>query len=105
MDNQTEQKWLEDQSPDALGTGVFLIPNLEIDEYAAMEVKAIRNITYKQCCIRGAFVAAFKWVPNSIEDFESICLENCTNGKCVKTCIKPGCICNPYLGICQSVNK
>jgi hypothetical protein len=64
--NQTKQEWLEASEPNTLGTGLFLVPDVQSDQVGAVQKVVVPDITYKQCIQRGMFVVAFKWVPHTI---------------------------------------
>lgn len=76
MHNQTEQSWLENLEPDALGTGVLLIQG---DDKASEEVQKtfMQNITYDQCIQHGKNAVAFKWVPHKLASYEELINTTC----------------------------
>lgn len=65
MKNQTESAWLEGLETNALGTGIFLVPEVHRDDRAVRKV-VVGDITYRQCKRRGKHCVAYKWVPQAI---------------------------------------
>ncbi|HCS51586.1 hypothetical protein [Rubinisphaera sp.] len=65
MNNQTEGRFLQNVTPDDKGTGVFALPDVESSEIDAVKVIRVKNLTYKECILRGLFTMSFKWVPDS----------------------------------------
>lgn len=92
MNDQTDLSWVK---PDITGTGIFLF---ERNPRPADKV-LMPGITYQQCLERGASALAFKWVPTHIADYATLAGTQCGE-RCVRTCTKPGCICNPATGQC-----
>ncbi|TSC62322.1 MAG: hypothetical protein G01um101448_290 [Parcubacteria group bacterium Gr01-1014_48] len=77
MDNQTKKGWLKGVSSDALGTGVFLIPDVESSIPYATLKKLVPNITYADCMQRGKRTVAFQWVPHTIKTYEELAQAVC----------------------------
>ncbi|MCL5999203.1 MAG: hypothetical protein M1546_24535 [Chloroflexi bacterium] len=102
MKNQTDPNWLEGLQPEQLGTGLFLLPDVFSERYAAMIVAAVPQITYPQCVLRGMFAVAYKWVPERIASFEQL-QEDVDCGDtmpCAGQCRRLGCMCNDATGLC-----
>jgi len=100
MDNQTNPEWLIELTPESLGTGIFLMPDVFSERFGDMIAPAVPNITYGNCIQRGMFAVAFKWVPERISTYEALLKSPKCYGPCVDTCKQPGCICNKITGQC-----
>jgi hypothetical protein len=90
--NQTEPGWLSPSTPTALGTGVFLVPNLQSDAPRAVRKEFVKDLTYQQCVQRGDLALVFKWVPHSEASLQTLQQTTC-GMDCVDTCSEPGCAC------------
>ncbi len=104
MNNQTNEKLLADIDQyydNELGTGIFLIADVESDIYGAAKKVFVGDITYSECIKRGQFVMAFKWIPNSKAQLSDLQSTSCTPHKCVDSCVEDGCMCNKIQGICE----
>ena len=100
MQNQTDPRLLRGLSPSQRGTGVFLVPNPDSEVYGDGTSVLVPNITYDQCIMRGAFVIAFKWVPDSVRTFQQM-QEPVTCGEpCSDYCEEARCICNYLRKVC-----
>ena len=105
MNNQTNPSWILNLQTSQLGTGLFMLPDVANDNFAAMIVQAVKNLVYSDCLRRGAFAVAFKWVPHNIASYDDLMKAACHPHLCVATCVEPGCMCNTYLGTCQSITR
>lgn len=94
MDNQTEDKWVEDIGQFDKGTGIFLIPDPTSEEDEPIQVIEVMDLTYDEFIRRGNFTLACKWVPDGVNVSTT-----CKDRRCVKTCVAEGCIC--YRGKCR----
>lgn len=104
MKNQTDLDSLSDMSLyelNNLGTGIFLIPNVESSIYADAKKVFVPDITYGDCVRRGEFAMAFKWVPHSEATFLELSTARCTCRPCISSCVEKSCICNERTGRCQ----
>ncbi len=101
MDNQTSLAILSNIQPTDLGTGIFLLPDVESPIFGAAIKRCIADIIYPECVKRGQFAMAFKWVPNSAMTFQQIQINACGQLLCVDSCAPEGCVCNRAQGICQ----
>jgi hypothetical protein len=101
MNDQTKEDFLDFVNQDSLGTGIFLIADVESDIYGAANKVFVQDITYSECIKRGQFAMAFKWVPNSEASVYQLRDTSCTPHSCVKSCVEKGCMCNEPRGICQ----
>ncbi|SDQ36478.1 hypothetical protein SAMN05445850_0405 [Paraburkholderia tuberum] len=102
MLNQTNPDDLFDIQPEELGTGYFLIPDVESDEYGAATKVPKTDITYSDCIRRGEFTMGYRWVPNrKAQDLEAANATNC-KGPCNGECWRRGhdCVCNDAQGRC-----
>lgn len=70
--DQTDQTWLEGLSPQQLGTGIFLIPDVHSKQFGAAQRVLVQNITYSDCARRGICAMAFKWVPHTVKPYEEL---------------------------------
>lgn len=69
--NQTEDEWLEQTQPDDLGTGIFLVPDVENSDGSAVRKVFVPDITYHDCVRRGN-ACIFKWVPYSVRSHDEL---------------------------------
>lgn len=74
--NQTEDEWLEQTQPDDLGTGIFLVPDVESIDRGAVRKVLVPNITYLDCVQRGV-ACVFKWVPHSVRSYDELAGGTC----------------------------
>lgn len=100
MNNQTDPNDLINISPSDLGTGIFLIPDVQSERFGAMTKVFVSNISYPHCVHRGYFAFTFKWVPHTIATESELRNSNCS-APCVQTCVVKGCICNHATGLCE----
>lgn len=99
MANQTRRQDLEGIEDEDLGTGFFLIPDVEDSQYGAARKIEIAGITYSDCIIRGHFTMEFKWVPNRVMEANPDSRSRC-DAPCVDECIRLRCVCNQAVGNC-----
>jgi len=98
-DNQTKEEWLERpevaSNPSHRGTGVVLYRPRGQKEF-------IEDITYDEMLDRDERnqFFAFAWVPNAIINAYYLRQVTC-EGRCSKTCKRPGCLCDRSIGICK----
>ena len=78
MQNQTEQDWLENLEPNALGTGLFLLPDVHSDKSGATRGVFVPDITYIQCVQRGWRTISFKWIPHAVASIDQL-----KNSRCI----------------------
>lgn len=76
--NQTENEWMEQASKGELGTGLFLVPDIENSEYGRVRKVLVPNLTYDECGRRGTGICIFKWVPHSVRLYEELAAGTCT---------------------------
>lgn len=100
MDNQTDPNDLANVSPNDPGIGIFLVPNVQSDQYAAALKVYVPDIKYAECIRRGQFALAFKWVPAAIATVSQLQQSHCS-GPCVTSCAGKGCVCNQQRGMCE----
>lgn len=100
MHNQTDPTDLLDIEPTDLGTGIFLIPDIQDPQFGAMRKEFIPDISYLECVRRGSFAFAFKWVPQTVASEAQLRHSNCS-APCVQTCVMKGCLCNTSRGVCE----
>ena len=87
--NQTRDEWIKLAAVE-VGTG-FIIRKDQDDRLWSVYY---RDITYTECLAQGAASFAFKWIPNSVESFESIKNTTCEPVRCEgKECAQAGCAC------------
>jgi hypothetical protein len=75
--DQTDPKGLEASEFDDLGTGLFLIPDVQKEELDAQLKVFVPDITYHECIKRGKHTMAFRWIPHMIMTFEELTAERC----------------------------
>ncbi len=75
LKNQTEKEWLSKNSPQDLGTGVFLFSD---DDGQNTRKVFVENITYDECLQRGETAFVFKWVPHRVASYEDITKTSCS---------------------------
>lgn len=92
VQNQTKAEWLDPGKPDALGTGIFVIPDVRSDQPLAVRKEFVPDLTYLQCVQRGLLTLVFKWVPHSVKSFSELQQQSCGQ-QCVDTCVEFGCTC------------
>lgn len=109
MHNQTMTEWLAGVTPDTPGTGIFLLPVLELPVPETppgvspfVRRHLVRGVTYPWTVNVGRYVSAFKWVPESIASYDSLLKSNCTGVFCVDSCLDPGCVCDQNTSLCVS---
>ena len=100
MDNQTKDAWIS-QYATSLGTGIFLIPDVESDDEFATRKLFVQDLSYTDCVRRGARAMAFKWVPEPVAAYLSLKSSTCGGVPCVDRCVADGCLCNRATGKCQ----
>ena len=69
--DQTEEAWLENTQSDDLGTGIFLVPDVEQSNRGEVKKVLVPNITYHNCVQRGAN-CVYKWVPHFVSSYEEL---------------------------------
>jgi hypothetical protein len=100
--NQTDPKWLNPADPDELGTGLFLVADVQTTEQPlATKREPVKDLTYLACIQRGHLTIAFKWIPHRIASYSTIANKVCNPEPCVLTCVEAGCICDPVSGVCK----
>jgi hypothetical protein len=98
-DNQTKEEWLElpivANDPNASGTGVVLYAAGRSTDY-------IPGISYDDMLARDTREKffAFAWVPDAVATYPEISQATC-DGRCSKTCKRPGCLCDRSIGRCK----
>jgi hypothetical protein len=100
--NQTPSEWQPEPNSTALGTGVILEAVTQEDGRTATQVLQatyVEDVTFEQCQSYALDKVAFKWIPHSVASIFELRTNAC-GGRCVDSCVVPGCICNP-LGVCQ----
>ena len=97
--NQTNEESYKvlSKKHDAIGTGVFLVPDPEkgILEYKAVTVK---SLPYSECFKRGENTTAFMWVAEELHSFEEVMKQRSMCGQfCNAAGLRcPGlCFCGP----------
>jgi hypothetical protein len=98
MRNQTDPSWITGPENE-MGTGIFLIPNVESEQIGAVRKVFVPDLTYVDCARRGILAVAFKWVPQRIASFQVLNQSSCRPERCVSSCTEPGCMCDQ--GVCQ----
>lgn len=68
--DQTEDEWLQQTQPEDLGTGLFLVPEIETNDRGRTHKVLVPNITYNECVRHGQGICVFKWVPHSVCSYE-----------------------------------
>ena len=74
--NQTDPVWLKSSPQGELGTGVFLVPDVESTLVGAMKKIMVPGITYLDCVRRGRNVF-FQWVPIRVASYEELPGQSC----------------------------
>lgn len=96
LQNQTDPPLIASNDPQALGTGIFVIPDISSPDADAVEAFYKESITYQQCLGHGALALVFKWTPKPWDDLKG---HDCKGLRCVQTCPPlTGCVC--YNGVC-----
>lgn len=75
--DQTNRDWINGIEPTQLGTGIFLIPDVEKNEYGTCKQVVVGDIGYHDCIRRGLHAKAFKWVPHTIAPEEQVSGGSC----------------------------
>ena len=68
--NQTQPDWVS--TPDTLGTGIFMIPDVWCPEPRSVSKVLVPNITYEDAVVRAEFCPVFKWVPHHVASYDSL---------------------------------
>ncbi len=97
LQNQTKPEWLI-SGQNTLGTGLFLIPDIDKGEPEQFVKRMVKELSYERCVSIGRYVLAFKWIPERVAKSDQIVLEPCSD-ECVLVCERLSCFCVD--GICR----
>ena len=98
-DNQTNDEWLElpivANDPNARGTGVVISQQGGAKTYEP-------DILYAELLAKDKTEQffAFAWVPLAVANLQQVQQASC-DGRCSKTCKRPGCLCDRSIGRCK----
>ncbi|SAK82390.1 hypothetical protein AWB78_04018 [Caballeronia calidae] len=103
MHNQTDPVHLANMQQGDLGTGIFLIPWCDADDYEFGAVRKVfkEKITYAECVLRGQNAVAFKWIPQTVASAAELRQHDCHDAPCARSCKQHGCACNDLTGRCK----
>lgn len=97
IQNQTSPTELANAALGAVGSGVFIIPDVVEGGFGAVNKIIIPNITYLDCIRRGIYCIAFKWVSRQLNPQATscptpgaICTGDCAHDECA--CVDGQCI-------------
>lgn len=111
MSNQTDEQWVANISDAELGTGIFVFPKKQVNTFGSSDFEQVlhsklrgtltktlrQKINYLNCVRVGSadWMIAFKWVPQSIADYDQVqaTASDCGNVECAGRCAKYACVC------------
>jgi hypothetical protein len=91
IQNQTSPAALANAASGALGSGVFIVPDVVEGGFGRVSKIIIPNITYVDCIRRGVYCIAFKWVLRQLNPQASSCPTPGAN--CTGDCAHDECAC------------